>query len=99
MQDLITKFRAGGMVVPTMNNDAWPAGFHAAGTGEGEVDIYTHDGYPNGFNCEELYNWPADALPLDWWWKHKDISPGTPYTILEVGKNYLYRISRSKEQN
>ncbi|KAI5790579.1 beta-galactosidase A [Peziza echinospora] len=83
MQDLIDKFRAGGMVVPTMNNDAWTAGFNAPGSGEGEVDIYAHDGYPNGFNCEELYNWPADAFPVDWWSKHRDISPNTPYSILE----------------
>jgi len=84
MQDLIDKFRAAGVVVPTANNEAWPAGWHAPGSGVGAMDIYAHNGYPNGFNCKQLYNWSATGLPTWWHSDHVRISPSTPYAILEV---------------
>lgn len=86
MQDLVDKFRAAGVVVPTTNNDAWTAGWHAPGSGVGEMDLYAHDGYPNGFNCKQPYNWSTTGLPTYWRSEHVRISPNTPYAILEVSK-------------
>lgn len=40
MQYVEDQARAAGIVVPLMNNDAYPAGNNAPGTGRGAVDIY-----------------------------------------------------------
>lgn len=46
------QFRDAGVIVPFMVNDASPQGIAAPGTGIAAADIYGHDGYPLGFDCE-----------------------------------------------
>jgi beta-galactosidase len=46
MQYVEDQARKAGIVVPFINNDAFAFGINAPGTGEGQVDIYGHDGYP-----------------------------------------------------
>lgn len=58
MQDVMDAYRAAGIVVPFISNDAFPGGHNAPGTGLGAVDIYGHDGYPLGFDCTNPYTWP-----------------------------------------
>ena len=77
------QFRAAGIVVPYVSNDAAPKGYFAPGTGKGSVDIYGHDGYPLGFDCANPYTWPDNALPTNWHTLHLNQSPSTPYTISE----------------
>ncbi|KAF4337116.1 beta-galactosidase [Fusarium beomiforme] len=72
-----------GIVVPLINNDAFPGGTGAPGTGPGAVDIYGHDGYPVGFDCANPYTWPKDGLPTTWHAQHEKLSPSTPYSIVE----------------
>ncbi|KAF8467702.1 glycoside hydrolase superfamily [Kalaharituber pfeilii] len=83
VQDLIDKFRTAGVVVPTSNNGVWHAGYHVPGSGIDLVDIYSHDGYPNGFYCQKPYDWLATGLPGSWHDDHMRISPNTPYAILD----------------
>ena len=45
------QFRNAGIVVPLISNDAAPDGYFAPGK-PGAVDIYGHDSYPLGFDCE-----------------------------------------------
>ncbi len=40
MQYVIDQARKAGIVVPLIDNDSYPGGTGAPGTGEGEVDIY-----------------------------------------------------------
>jgi hypothetical protein len=40
MQYVIDQGRKAGIVVPTVNNDAWAGGNNAPGSGPGAVDIY-----------------------------------------------------------
>ncbi|KAH6896513.1 glycoside hydrolase superfamily [Thelonectria olida] len=75
--------RNAGIVVPLINNDAWQGGTGAPGSGVGAVDIYGHDGYPAGFDCENPYDWPEDGLPTTWHAEHLKTSPTTPYSIIE----------------
>ncbi|KAK3935692.1 glycoside hydrolase [Diplogelasinospora grovesii] len=83
MQYVEDQARKAGIVVPFVSNDAFPGGHNAPGTGEGEVDIYGHDGYPLGFDCAHPAVWPASALPTNWHATHLNQSPSTPYTIPE----------------
>lgn len=49
------QFRDNGIIVPMISNDARPAGYFAPGPPPADnvtVDIYGHDGYPLGFDCE-----------------------------------------------
>lgn len=46
--DVEEQYRAAGIVIPLVNNDAAPDGHEAPGTGLGSVDIYGHDSYPLG---------------------------------------------------
>ncbi|KAL5334625.1 putative beta-galactosidase A [Aspergillus crustosus] len=82
-QYVIDQARNAGIVVPTISNDAWPGGHNAPGTGKGEVDIYGHDNYPIGFDCQNPYVWPEGTLPTDYRDLHLEISPLTPYTLVE----------------
>ncbi|KAL4876298.1 putative beta-galactosidase A [Aspergillus karnatakaensis] len=82
-QYVIDQARDAGIVVPMISNDAWPGGHNAPGTGKGEVDIYGHDNYPIGFNCGDPYAWPEGTLPTDYRDLHLEISPSTPYTLVE----------------
>lgn len=49
MEVLQDWFRDSGIVVPMISNDVW-GGFanYLPGSGEGQVDIYGYDGYPQG---------------------------------------------------
>ncbi|CEL09587.1 hypothetical protein ASPCAL12722 [Aspergillus calidoustus] len=81
-QYVIDQARRAGIVVPMISNDAWPGGHNAPGTGKGEVDIYGHDNYPVGFDCSNPDVWP-ETIPTDYRDLHLQISPKTPYTIVE----------------
>lgn len=81
--DTQQQLRDAGIVVPLVSNDAAPLGLFAPGTGLGAVDIYGHDAYPLGFDCSNPTNWPANALPTNFWSLHEKQSPTTPYTISE----------------
>lgn len=76
------QYRNGGIVVPFISNDAFPAGHNAPGTPTA-IDIYGHDGYPLGFDCSNPDTWKPNALPTDWAELHKQQSPSTPYAIIE----------------
>ena len=77
------QYRAAGIVVPFVSNDAAPHGYFAPGTGNGSVDIYGHDAYPLGFDCANPYDWPNGSLPTDYHTLHLEQSPSTPYTLSE----------------
>ncbi|EKD21737.1 uncharacterized protein L3040_004959 [Drepanopeziza brunnea f. sp. 'multigermtubi'] len=82
------QLRDAGIVVPFINNDAWPAGFFAPdysknGSRIGNVDIYGHDAYPLGFDCANPSTWPAGNLPNYLHSSHEEQSPSTPYAIIE----------------
>ncbi|KAL2444773.1 putative beta-galactosidase A [Exophiala dermatitidis] len=83
MQDVMDQARQAGIVVPFLSNDAGVNGYNALGTGVGQVDIYGHDGYPLGFDCANPTVWPRGKLPTDWWQKHLNQSPTTPYSVTE----------------
>ncbi|KAB5559873.1 glycoside hydrolase family 35 protein [Coniochaeta sp. 2T2.1] len=83
MQYVEDQARKAGIIVPFVSNDAFPGGHNAPGTGQGEVDIYGHDGYPLGFDCANPNTWPAKALPTNWYATHENQSASTPYTIPE----------------
>lgn len=78
------QFRNAGIVVPMISNDASPKGIFAPGndTVTAHVDIYGHDSYPQGFNCEQPYNW-SGRIPTNFRQLHLQQSPSTPYSIVE----------------
>lgn len=82
MEYVLQQARDAGIVVPFINNDASPLGHNAPGTGEGEVDIYGHDGYPLGFDCAHPTVWPKGNLPTNYRSDHLEQSPTTPYSIV-----------------
>lgn len=49
MQYVIDQARNAGIIVPLINNDAFPGGTGAPGTGLGSVDIYVSLSYSAGF--------------------------------------------------
>ncbi|RLL97383.1 hypothetical protein CFD26_106997 [Aspergillus turcosus] len=83
MQYVEDQARNAGIIVPFINNDAYPGGHNAPGTGEGEVDIYGHDSYPLGFDCGHPSVWPAGGLPTNFRTLHMQQSPTTPYSLVE----------------
>lgn len=74
-----------GIVVPMISNDAGPLGIFAPGNTSytTHVDIYGHDSYPQGFNCELPYYWKDDAIPTNYRLLHERQSPLTPYSVIE----------------
>ena len=80
----MNQFRQAGIVVPMISNDASPKGIFAPGneTVTAHVDIYGHDSYPQGFNCEQPYNW-SGMIPTNFRQLHLQQSPSTPYSIIE----------------
>lgn len=82
MNGLMSQFRDLGIVVPFINNVAWPNGVNAPGT-EAPVDIYGHDAYPLGMNCTDPTYWINDALPTNWRETHLNQSASTPYMLVE----------------
>lgn len=83
MNSLMQQYRDLGIVVPMINNVAWPSGINAPGT-DAPVDIYGHNSYPLGMNCSDPKNWADDALPTNWRELHLEQSPNTPYLLVEV---------------
>jgi hypothetical protein len=78
-----------GVVVPLINNDAWTQGLFAPGysvngSKAGNVDIYGYDNYPLGFDCENPNNWPVNGLPTYFASAHKQYSPTTPHSVIEL---------------
>lgn len=84
MQEVEDYYRQAGIVVPLINNDGLNYGNFAPGTGVGQVDIYSHDSYPLGFDCSQPYNWTGDYFPTNFYTVHEEQSPTTPYSISEV---------------
>ncbi|KAJ4357598.1 uncharacterized protein N0V89_002174 [Didymosphaeria variabile] len=82
MNGLMKQFRDLGIVVPFINNVAWPSGINAPGT-DAPVDIYGHNSYPLGMDCSDPKNWLDGALPTDWRKTHLEQSPNTPYLLVE----------------
>lgn len=85
MQYVEDRARDAGIVVPFINNDITPPeGHNAPGTGVGEVDIYSHDSYPLGFDCSDPTSW-HNSLPFPQAYRklHDKQSPSSPYAILE----------------
>ena len=84
-QYIMDQFRSAGIVVPMISNDASPKGIFAPGNTSTNVhvDIYGHDGYPLGFNCQQPTNWTSATLPTNWGTLHEQESPSTPYSIVE----------------
>ncbi|KAK4161998.1 glycoside hydrolase superfamily [Cladorrhinum sp. PSN259] len=82
MQYVEDQARNGGIKVPFMSNDAYPAGDNLPGSGDGAVDIYGHDSYPWGLDCS-IPDWPSDGIYDDLAFKHLNMSPNTPFTIPE----------------
>lgn len=82
MNGLMKQFRDLGIVVPFINNVAWPSGIDAPGTAA-PVDIYGHNSYPLGMDCSDPKKWTDDALPADWRKTHLVQSPNTPYLLVE----------------
>ena len=76
------QYRDAGIVVPLISNDNAPKGLFAPGQ-PSAVDIYGHDGYPQGFNCRTPYTWRDGALPTNYHELHEEQSPTTPYSIVE----------------
>ncbi|KAL1986538.1 hypothetical protein VTN96DRAFT_6116 [Rasamsonia emersonii] len=83
MQEVEDYYRQAGIVVPLINNDGLNYGNFAPGTGVGQVDIYSHDSYPLGFDCSQPYNWTGDYFPTNFYTVHEEQSPTTPYSISE----------------
>lgn len=77
------QYRDAGIVLPYINNDAWYGeGRFAPGT-PSAVDIYGVDSYPAGFVCAEPSNWTAATLATDYYTYHEELSPSTPFSIVE----------------
>ncbi|KAI5779605.1 glycoside hydrolase superfamily [Geopyxis carbonaria] len=84
METLQDWFRETGIVVPMILNDVSVDNKnYAPGSGQGEVDIYGYDGYPQGFDCANPYTWVDGKLPTSWYQVQKGISPTTPNSVLE----------------
>lgn len=76
------QFRDAGIIVPFINNDAYPGGHDAPGTAA-PVNIYGFDAYPLGFDCANPSVWPDGALPTDFHALHEIQSPTTPLSLVE----------------
>lgn len=82
--DLVkAQYRNAGVIVPYINNESWQAGYITANT-QASVDIYGHDSYPLGTDCENPSIWPKDGLPTDWLQRNNEIAPDTPHCVPEV---------------
>lgn len=79
---VVRQYRAAGVTVPSINNEAHMKGYVTTRT-EGRVDIYGHDSYPLGFDCDNPTVWPGDGLPEGWLGVNDGLAPDSPYTIPE----------------
>jgi hypothetical protein len=80
---VVKQYKDAGIVVPYINNESHMRGYISTNT-EASVDIYGHDNYPLGFDCENPSVWPEDGLPTDFLATNNEIAPESPYTIPEV---------------
>ncbi|KAL2838183.1 putative beta-galactosidase A [Aspergillus pseudoustus] len=83
MQYVEDQARNAGVIVPFINNDGGFGGHNAPNSGQGAVDIYGHDSYPMGFHCANPSTWASGNLPTDFYLLHEEISPSTPYSVVE----------------
>ena len=79
---VVQQYRDAGVTVPYINNEAHMYGYITAHT-NASVDIYGHDSYPLGFDCDNPTIWPEDGLATDWLAINQELAPDTPYTIPE----------------
>ncbi|CAI6090445.1 unnamed protein product [Clonostachys chloroleuca] len=77
------QYKKAGVDVPYFNNEAHMYGYITAHT-PASVDIYGHDSYPLGFDCDNPDVWPAGKLPTDWLATNDALAPDSPYTIPEA---------------
>ncbi|KAF4569577.1 hypothetical protein EYR40_008555 [Pleurotus pulmonarius] len=85
MQDVIDTYRSNGVVVPITHNDqhAGQAGnFSPDLPGQGRVNIYCGDSYPQGAN-----RW-AQVQSI-YWSAHKNVAPNNPLCLAEFGGGFL----------
>ncbi|KAJ5762257.1 uncharacterized protein N7511_005639, partial [Penicillium nucicola] len=89
MNDVESMWRATGITVPFISNDATPVGDWVPGSGIGEVNIYGFDSYPVGWGnaCSDPETWersqayfPSNGFNHT---THMEMSPGTPMAIVE----------------
>uniref|UniRef100_A0A0B7JJ03 Beta-galactosidase n=1 Tax=Bionectria ochroleuca TaxID=29856 RepID=A0A0B7JJ03_BIOOC len=76
------QYKKAGVDVPYFNNEAHMYGYITAHT-PASVDIYGHDSYPLGFDCDNPDVWPAGKLPTNWLATNDALAPDSPYTIPE----------------
>ncbi|KDQ55125.1 glycoside hydrolase family 35 protein [Jaapia argillacea MUCL 33604] len=85
MQLIENTYRSNGITkIPITHNDAGrTAGVYAPGSGLGEVDLYTWDNYPNGFDCSSPGTWSEVETQLDA--DHQQIDPDLVWASGEFG--------------
>ncbi|KAJ5811527.1 hypothetical protein N7474_007828 [Penicillium riverlandense] len=75
------QYRDAGIVIPFISNDNSPHGYFYD-QGPPKWPVYGHDSYPKGFD-DDIYQWPANALPTDYGELHEEMAPDTPYSVME----------------
>ncbi|KZT23601.1 glycoside hydrolase family 35 protein [Neolentinus lepideus HHB14362 ss-1] len=85
MQLIENTYRANGLTkIPITHNDQTNTrGTYAPGSGLGEVDLYTWDSYPNGFDCSNPTAWSGLDTQLDA--DHQRIDPELLWASGEFG--------------
>ncbi|EPQ55007.1 hypothetical protein GLOTRDRAFT_111095 [Gloeophyllum trabeum ATCC 11539] len=85
MQLIEDTYRANGLTkIPITHNDGGHTrGVYAPGHGLGEVDLYTWDNYPNGFDCSNPNKWTELYTQLDS--DHQNIDPDLLWASGEFG--------------
>ncbi|TFK51150.1 hypothetical protein OE88DRAFT_1630669 [Heliocybe sulcata] len=85
MQLIEDTYRANGLTkIPITHNEAGrTGGVYAPGSGLGEVDLYTWDNYPNGFDCSNPTRWNELDTQLDA--DHQMIDPDLLWASGEFG--------------
>ncbi|CCX12140.1 glycoside hydrolase family 35 protein [Pyronema domesticum] len=84
MEVLQDWFREVGITVPMIENDVNVyLKNYVPGSGEGQVDIYGYDGYPQGFDCANPHTWVDGKLPTDWFQRQLEAAPTSPNSVVE----------------
>ncbi|KAG9081614.1 hypothetical protein FS749_007538 [Ceratobasidium sp. UAMH 11750] len=84
MQAIVDLYRQNGIVVPITHNDQHSGqnGYFAPGTGQGAVDIYCGDSYPQGTS-----RW--NQVQQIYYQYHKAVAPSNPLCLAEFGGGWL----------
>ncbi|KAG9102571.1 hypothetical protein FRC06_001765 [Ceratobasidium sp. 370] len=84
MQAIVDLYRQNGIVVPITHNDqhSGQTGYFAPGTGQGAVDIYCGDSYPQGTS-----RW--NQVQQIYYQYHKAVAPSNPLCLAEFGGGWL----------